>query len=328
MKFMKFTTAILAATIALSGAVEAKNYKLATNVGKLDSTGILLQKFADEVGERTEGRVKIKVFYGGTLGDQLDYFQQIQKGVIEIGLVSSATLENVIPEIGVINMPYMFRSKEEYEEVMTNPKIETMLYAGAEEKGFAMLGFISNGYRSIYSTKPIESIDDLKGMKLRTMSSQTFIDTIDAFGATATPMPYSDVFSALQQGIVDGGESGLGALWTAKFGEVAKYGLNTEQIRLTDTVVMSTTFRDELTPEDLTTVRSTFGEISRESIDFVDSLNAEMMQKAADELGVTYTTPDIGPYIQAVQPLYEKAMQDPAKAKLIEAIYALEDRKM
>ena len=322
-------SALLAAALALvAGAAGAETYRIATNAPDTAGPGLLLQEFADAVAARTEGRVDFEIFANGVLGDQTEYFQQLQSGVVDLGLVNSATLENILPVIGVVNLPYMFRTTEEYGQVMSDPAFTEILFAGAEDQNFLPLGFLSNGFRSLYTTQPVTSIEDLQGMKIRTMSNETYIEMLTLFGAAPTPMAFGDVYPGLQQGVIDGAEGTLSALFDLNFGQAAKYGINTEQTRLTDFVVTSVDFRDALTPEDYAIVQEEFDKISAKSLEVIDASFAEAAQKAVDQFGVTITDIDKTPFIEAVQPMYAEAAQDEAKRAVIERIFGMTGREL
>ncbi|ASJ73835.1 TRAP transporter substrate-binding protein DctP [Granulosicoccus antarcticus] len=331
MKFLKLiSTPLVAAGLALAvtaSPVSAKTYRFATNVSADGNAGLQIQQFVDAVKDRTEGRVEFELFINGQLGDQLQYFQQIQRGVVDAGLVNSAALENIIPAFGVVNLPYVFRTSEEYGSVMTDDRVREALFNAAEKHKFWPLGFLSSGFRSIYTTMPLESFEDLKGKKLRTMSSPTYIEMLKLFGAVPTPLPFGEVYSGMQQGIVDGAEGGLAGLYSAKFGEVAKYALETNQTRLSDFIVTSIRFKESLSEEDHQAVVEEFEKISLASIVFADENEASDLQKAVDEMGVTVIKMDTAPFIEAVSPMYEAALNDADKKELIETIFEIENRE-
>ena len=325
----KITTALIAAAIALaSGVASAETYRIATNAPDNAGPGLLLKEFADSVAKRTEGRVSFEIFANGVLGDQSEYFQQLQSGVVDLGLVNSATLENILPAIGVINLPYMFRTTEEYGKVMSDPELKSLMFAGAEEQNFLPVGFLSNGFRSLYTTRPVASIDDLRGMKIRTMASDTYIEMLTLFGAAPTPMAFGDLFPALQQGVIDGAEGTLSALYDLNFGQAAKFATNTEQTRLTDFVVSSVDFRKAVSPDDYQIVQEEFAKISQKSLEVIDAAFAASAKRAVDELGVRITEVDKSPFIEAVQPMYAEAAKDDAKREVIERIFAMTGRSL
>lgn len=324
-----FTRLVVAGAVTVSLAsttAMAETYRLATNVSETSTAGQLLTEFADSVAERTEGRVEFRMFNDGVLGEQAQYFQQIQRGVIDAGLVNSGTLENVAPAIGVMNLPYVFRTSEEYAQVMTASEVQSALFDATAEHNVVPLGFISSGFRSIYTTTPVESFEDIQGMKLRAIASPTYMEMLTLFGAVPTPLPFGELYAGLQQGIVDGAEGGLAGLYVAQFGEVAKYALLTNQTRLTDFVVTSNRFNESLDPADLAIVREEFEVISLKSIEFSDTSEAADLQNAVDEMGVQVIEVDTAPFIDAVRPMYDDARADAAKQALIEAIFTIENR--
>ena len=326
MKQPACTIAMVCLISFASVSAHAKNYRFATNVSDDSTAGLLIGEFADAVAERTEGRVTFKLFNNSVLGDQPQYLQQIQNNVIDAGLVNSGTLENVVPTVGVMNLPYIFRTSEEYGKVMTAPEVNDILANAYAEKGIAPLGFISSGFRSIYTREPISGFDDLKGLKLRSIASPTYTEMLTLFGAVPTPLPFGDLYAGLQQDVVDGAEGGLAGLYSAKFGEVAKYAVVTNQTRLTDFIVTSSRFREGLSPEDLAIVDEEFEKVSLKSIEFADMKEEEDLAKAVDEMDVEVIEVDTTPFMEAVEPMYEQAREDDEKKPLIDAIFALTDR--
>lgn len=312
----------------MASGAQAKTYKFATNTKEDVGAGALIGEFAEAVDERTDGRVKIKVFANGVLGSQEDYLQQIQKGVVDLGLVNSGTLENIIPEFSVVNLPYVFRTLEEYGEVMTNPEIQDLLFETASSHRFAPLGFFSNGFRNMILKEPVYKMEDLKGMKIRSLSSQTYVDMYSAFGAVPTPMPFGDVFPALQQGVIDGTDGTLSGLYDLNYGQAAKYAARTDHTRLTDFVVLSDKFRDSLSPEDMEIVKEELMKVSVKSLDVIDGEFERSAEKGVEKFGVTIVDVDKAPFMEAVKPMYEEAAQDPKKKKLLEAIFTLEGRQL
>ena len=326
---MKLTirTASAALALALAAAsAQADTYRLATNVTEDSTAGQLLAEFAAAVETRTEGRVKFKMFHNGVLGEQAQYLQQIQSAVLDAGLVNSGTLETVVPAVGVMNLPYMFRSSEEYGTVMTDAGVLGTLGAAAGEQKINVLGFISSGFRSIYTTKPVVDFAGLQGLKLRSIASPTYTEMVSLFGAVPTPLPFGELYSGLQAGVVDGAEGGLAGLWVAKFGEVAKYALVTNHTRLTDFIVTSAHFVGNVGETDMAVLQEEFQKISLKSIEFADTNEADQLAQAVANLGVVVTETDLAPFMAAVQPMYEAARADAAKKPMIEAIFALTGR--
>lgn len=316
----------LLAFAATTTATHADTYRLATNVTEDSTAGQLLASFASAVAERTEGRVAFQMFHNGVLGEQAQYLQQIQSGVLDAGLVNSGTLETVVPAVGVMNLPYMFRTSEEYAQVMTDDTVLSALSEASAAKNVSVLGFISSGFRSIYTTKPVTDFAGLQGLKLRSIASPTYTEMVTLFGAVPTPLPFGELYSGLQAGVVDGAEGGLAGLWVAKFGEVAKHALVSNHTRLTDFVVTSPDFNTRVGEADMAILREEFEKLSLESIAFADNNEADQLALAVSELGVVVTETDLAPFMSAVTPMYDAARADPAKAPLIDAIFTLTGR--
>jgi tripartite ATP-independent transporter DctP family solute receptor len=315
-------------TFQLSAAAQtSKTFKIATSVQANGTAGKLLQQFADDVENRSNGQLKFKIFHGGVLGNQLQYFQHIQRGVIDIGLINSASLETVIPSLGVMNMPYLFRSVDEYRQVMNNQNFRQALFQSSKKYNFGFLGYISSDFRSIYSTQPIKSIEDLSALRLRTISSPTYMEMISRFGAVPTALSFGELYSGMQQGVVDGAEGGVAGVHQAKFSDVAKHVLLTEHTRLTDFVVTSLKFEQSLNEQERKIINEAFSIISNKSITFAEEGEALAIKKLKAEEGVSFYTVDKALLIDAVKPMYSKAKQDKEKSVLLKTIFEIEGRE-
>lgn len=319
---------IYLATFQISVSAQiGKTFKIATSVQANGTAGKLLQQFAENVEKRSQGALKFKIFHGGILGDQLQYFQHIQRGVIDIGLINSASLESVIPSLGVMNMPYLFRSVDEYREVMNNQSFRQTLFQSAKKHNFGFLGYISSDFRSIYSTRPMKSIDDLASLRLRTISSPTYMEMLSRFGAVPTALSFGELYAGMQQGVVDGAEGGIAGIHQAKFSDVAKHVLLTEHTRLTDFVISSLKFEQSLSESERRIINEEFTVISNKSITFAEDGEAFAIKKLIDEEGVTFYPVDKDVLINAVKPMYLEHMQDSDKAPLLKAIFKIEGRE-
>lgn len=173
--------------------------------------------------ERTGGRLGIEVFHSAQLGQEKDTIEQTQFGVIDMNRVSLGPFNNIIEETQIPSLPYIFRSTEHMHKVMDGPVGEEILAAFADHDLIG-LAFYDGGSRSFYnSQKPIKSMDDLAGMKFRVMQSDLFVDMVSALGANATPMPYGEVYSSIQTGVIDGAENNWPSYESSGHYEVAKY---------------------------------------------------------------------------------------------------------
>lgn len=306
----------------------SRTFKIATDVQSNGTAGQLLEQFVQNVQQRTHGKLKFKIFHGGVLGGQLQYLQHIQRGVIDIGLINSASLESVIPEMGVLNMPYLFRNVEDYQKVMSNDAFRQALFELSKPHHFNFIGFISSDFRSIYSSIPISSEKDFNALRLRTISSPTYMQMLVHFGAIPTPIAFGELYAAIQQGVVDGAEGGIAGVYQAKFSDVAKYVLLTEHTRLTDFVISSDKFHRQLSKSERAIVDEEFAKISAISIQVAEHNELVSKQKLINEEGVTFYRPDKDPLIKAVAPMYQESLTNPKKSIILRAIYRIEDRKL
>ncbi|MCU4677347.1 TRAP transporter substrate-binding protein DctP [Catenovulum sp. 2E275] len=303
-----------------------KTFKIVTDIQADGTAGKLIAEFVKNVEQKTNHQIRFKVFHGGVLGDQLQYFQHIQRGVIDIGLINSASIESVIPALGVMNMPYLFRSVEEYRKVMNNQQVRQALFDSSQKHRFTFLGYLSSDFRSIYATTPIRNRADLSSLRLRTISSPTYMQMLASFGAVPTAMPFGELYSAMQQGVVDGAEGGIAGIYQAKFSDVAKYVLLTEHTRLTDFVIASSQFQNSLTATEKQIIEQEFAKISNKSIEFAEQNERINKQKLIEEENVTFYPVDKDEFIARVKPLYSAALTDPDKANLLNTIFKIENR--
>ncbi len=175
------------------------------------------------IQERTDGRICVEVFHSAQLGEEKDTIEQTRFGVIDMNRVSLGPFNNLVEETKVVSLPYIFRSTDHMHKVMDGEIGEEIL-AAFEPHDLVGLAFYDGGSRSFYnSEKPITSIDDIQGMKFRVMQSDVFVDMVDALGGNATPMPYGEVYSGIQTGVIDGAENNWPSFESSGHFEVAPY---------------------------------------------------------------------------------------------------------
>ncbi len=210
--------------------------------------GILV--FQKVLEEKSEGKLKIKIFPDGQLGSEREVLELLQIGSVAITKVSAATMSNFVPEYNVLSIPYLFRNKTHYTTI-----IEGAIGKQILEKGSAYwlrgLCYYDAGSRSFYTkTKPIRTPEDLKGLKLRVMNNQMAIRMVNALGGSATPMAYGELYTAIQQGVVDGAENNPPSFVSSNHYEVSKYYTIDEHSSIPDVVLISTKYWDKLSKEE------------------------------------------------------------------------------
>ena len=215
--------------------------------------------------ERTDGRLCIEVFHSSQLGQEKDTIEQTQFGVIDMNRVSMGPFNNIIEETQVVSLPYVFRSVDHMHRVMDGPVGDEILDAFAAHDLIG-LAYFDGGSRSFYnSVKPIESMADLAGMKFRVMQSDIFVDMVGALGANATPLPYGEVYSSIQTGLIDGAENNWPSYESSGHFEVAGYYTLDQHLIVPEVLVMSKAAWDKLSAEDQAAVR----QAAKDSVPFM-----------------------------------------------------------
>ncbi|AWK89366.1 TRAP transporter substrate-binding protein [Azospirillum thermophilum] len=275
------------------------------------------------VARETKGRIAIKVFPSGQLGDEKDTIQQTQFGVIDMNRVNLAPLNGLIPETRVPALPFLFRSVEHMHKVMDGPIGDEILQAMAP-KGLIGLAYYDNGARSFYNSKrPIKSLEDMKGLKIRVMQSDLFIDTIRALGGSPTPMPPGEVYSSLQTGVVDGAENNWPTYQNQHHFEQAKFYSLSEHSMSPEVLVMSKRSWDKLSAEDQQAIRRAAKESVVKMRELWTAREVES-EKAATAAGVQVNSVPKEAFMKAVEPVYAKHITDPKLKDLVERIRAVQ----
>ncbi|MCF6123276.1 TRAP transporter substrate-binding protein [Mesorhizobium sp. M7A.F.Ca.CA.001.07.2.1] len=279
--------------------------------------------FGELVKERTAGRYAVELYHSAQLGEEKDTIEQVRTGVIDLNRISMAPFNGLIPETTVPSLPYIFRSEDHMHKVMDGA-VGDQIAAAFEQVGLVLLAFYDSGARSFYnSKKPINSLADLSGMKFRVIQSDIFVDMVAALGANATPMPYGEVYSAIETGVIDGAENNFPSYDTAKHAEVAKFYSLDEHTMVPEAFVMAKSSWDKLTPED----QAIFKAAAKESVARQRELwTAKVKESRAkvEAAGSQITTPDKQPFIDAMGPVYEKHVKDDKLKAMVEAIKAVQ----
>lgn len=274
--------------------------------------------------ERTDGRLCVEVFHSAQLGEEKDTIEQTQFGVIDMNRVSLGPFNNIIEETQVPSLPYIFRSTDHMHTVMDGPVGQQILDA-FNDHDLVGLAFYDGGSRSFYnSEKPITSIEDLAGMKFRVMQSDMFVDMVDALGANATPMPYGEVYSSIQTGVIDGAENNWPSYDSSGHFEVAQYYTLDQHLIVPEVLVMAKSTFDRLSAEDQEIVR----QAAKDSVPVMRELWAAREAESearVREAGVEVISDiDKTPFIEAMVPVYEKYVTSPVLQQMVADIQATE----
>lgn len=282
-----------------------------------------LRFLGNQIEEKTQGDIKVMYFPDGQLGGERELVELTQVGVVDITKVSSGLMESFSPMYGIFSLPYLFADRDEYYKVMDNPDVMTPVYQSTQAQGFVGVGWYDSGARNFYMSKaPVRSIDDLKGKKIRVMQSDTAIRTLKLLGASPIAMSQAEVYTSLQQGILDGAENNEFALTIARHGEVARYYSYDMHTRIPDILLMSSLTLEKLTPEQQRIVNDAI----KASIEFEkaawDAEIEKTKQQAVKDFNVEFFDIDIKPFQQAVQPIYAELKNRPQLDALYQTIQA------
>ena len=197
--------------------------KISISTAQNSHQGVAIDTFAKEVAARTGGRYKVETFYNGSLGGERESIEAVQLGTQELAFSSTGPVPNFVPETKILDVPFLFRDKAHARAVLDGP-IGQDLLAKFDAKGFKALAWGENGFRHMTNSKrDVKAPEDLKGLKMRTMENPVHIAAYKGLGIITTPMAFPEVFTALQQGTVDGQENPLPVIMSAKFSQVQKH---------------------------------------------------------------------------------------------------------
>lgn len=321
---MMTTLLASAAFVAAGVTAQAQTTLRSTDIHPDGYPTVEAVKFMGQLlDQRSNGRLKVQVFHSAQLGQEKETIDQTRFGVIDINRINMAPFNNLIPATNVPSLPFIFRSVAHMRKVMDGA-IGDGILKEFEKHDLVGLAFYDSGSRSFYnSKKPITSPADMKGMKIRVQQSDMFVSLVSALGANATPMPFGEVYSALQTGVIDGAENNWPSYESTKHFEVAKFYSVTEHSLSPEVLVMSKKSYDKLSPEDQKLIKA----VAKESVAKMRELwdarekSSEAKVKAG---GAQINTVEKKPFIDAMKPVYDKFVTDAALKDLVAKIQAVE----
>lgn len=282
-----------------------------------------LQKFADLVAEKTDNQVKVEVFHSSQLGNERDMIEGLQLGTLEMALVSTAPLSSFTDDFLVFDLPFIFKDTVNARKVVDSEIGQDML-DDLDSQGIIGLCYMENGFRNITNNKgPINAPEDLKGLKIRTMENPVHMESINSLGASATPMAFGELFTALQQGTIDGQENPLPVIESSKFYEVQKYLTISEHFYAPSPLLIGKDFYNGLSPELQSAIKEAALEAREYERQLIDEMNEKLMVEL-EEKGMEINKPDKAPFIAAVQPVYEQ-FEDKIPAELVQKVIAAQE---
>lgn len=270
------------------------------------TTHVGVERFAEILEKESEGRLSVDVFPGGQMGDSKDEIEQVRSGTLQVSIASPATLSTSYPNAAALAIPYGFPGDSEKEQWESLTKVQdgdalTSLTKGmAEETGLHALDWAwVSGFRHITnSVKPIESIDDVKGLYLRSPDAPVHMLPLQNMGASVTPIPFSELYLALQTGTVDGQENPVSLIVVSKFAEVQKHLALTSHLLQLQTPVTSTQFMESLCESDRELISEAMREAGRHQSEVAIQQNIDGVAKL-EQMGMKVTRPKLDPFREA-----------------------------
>jgi tripartite ATP-independent transporter DctP family solute receptor len=292
-------------TATAAGTGTGTVLKLAHALDQSHPVHAAMEFMAKRVGELSKGTLTVKMFPNGQLGSEPETIEQLQRGAIAIAKTSAAAMEGFVPDMAVFGLPYLFRDEAHYWSVLNSPLGLQLLNAG-ESAGMHGLCYYDSGSRSFYTVdKPILTPADVKELKIRVLPSKMARDFIVTLGGGPTPIPWGELYTALQSAMVDGAENNPPSYLSSRHYEVARHYSLDEHTRIPDIIVFSQKIWKGLSPQE----RDWVNQAAAESVEFQRKLWVEKTAEAlaiVEKAGVTIYRPDKQPFVDATAPMYKE----------------------
>lgn len=320
MKISKWSYMIFPVVISLFGtAALARDFRAADNQPADYPTGLAMKFIGEQVSAATKGKYNVKVFSNSALGSGMDAIEQVKIGAIDMTRVSTSEFHGIVPESVIPSFPFLFRDIEHFRKVVYGSIGDEILTA-FDKHGFVALCMYEAGARSMYGKKPIRTVADVKGMKIRVQPSDLWVSLVGAMGATATPIPYAEVYTALKTGLVDAAENNYPSYETSKHYETAPIYSETEHVMAPDVVVFSKKVWETLSKEEQVIIRKA----AKDSVPYFTKLwiaKEDASKEIVKKAGATFVT-DVkkAEFVAVMKPVWDKFSPTPELKALVQKI--------
>ncbi|RIV68272.1 TRAP transporter substrate-binding protein [Flagellimonas aequoris] len=299
-----------------------KTIRLAHGLDVNHSVHRAMVKMGEDLENISGGKLKIEIYPNQQLGTEREILELIQLGSLDMTKVSVATLENFAPKTRILGLPYLFESRKHAFEVLDGP-IGQALLDNAQQFRLKGLGYYDAGFRSFYTEhEPVNSPDDLKGLKIRVMESVTAMDMVKSLGGSPTPISWGELYTSLQQGVVDGAENNPPSFYLSKHYEVCPYYALDEHTFSPDVLIVGTQFWNQLSEQEQKWVN----EAVKRSLEHQRKLWAESEAEAlqaVQKAGVKISHPNKEPFIQLTKEMYKAYESDEELNNMIQQIKSM-----
>jgi len=324
MTFQLKTLARLIAVAVLAASTSAsmaRTFRSAEVHSKDFPTNQAVMHMSEELSKATGGKDSIKIFADSSLGSEKDTVEQVKIGALDMVRVSSASFHGIVPESVIPSLPFLFRDIEHFRKTMYGPQGDKIL-AAFDKAGFIGLALYESGARSVYAKKPIKSLADMKGLKIRVQPSDLMVSLVSAMGASPTPMPFAEVYTGLKTGLLDAAENNYPSYDEAKHYESAPVYSETMHVMTPEVLVFSKKVWDTLTKEEQAAIRKA----AKDSVPFYVKLwePKEKDAQAAVMKGGAKVVPaaeiDRKAFVEAEKPVWDKFAATPELKALVSDI--------
>lgn len=336
-KKIRLLAAVGAIVLALSGCggdtadgseteTKAQIIRVAFNQSEEHPEYLAMKEFGEKFEEETDGRYKVEIYPNAILGDQGPVTEFVRTGALQMAMVPCSVPEGYNEDFAIIGAPYLYDDVEQLREVTLNGTFDE-LFASTQKYNFEVVAVYTSGMRNIYANKPIEKPEDMKGLKVRVMDSDTYIQMTKLMGGVGVPMAQGDVYTGIQQKVIDGAENSERVYVDFKHYEVAGYYSYTQHVVMPDVVIANAEFLQDMSAED----REIYDRLINESIETEFDLFEESVEEAkkeAEEAGVTFVYPDTEVFRERCQPLLENlANQSEVTRSIYDAVLKVKEEE-
>jgi tripartite ATP-independent transporter DctP family solute receptor len=305
------------------GSAEGRILKIAHSLPTSHPVHRGLEELQRRVNERSGGRLQIDIFPNEQLGNETQCLEKVQAGTLDITKTSAAPIGNFVPAFKVFSLPYLFRDREHYWQVLDGPVGQEMLEVlGKKEDGNSSdlhgLGYFDSGSRSFYTVDPVGSPSELAGKKIRVMNDQVAMAMVKAMGGSPTPISFGELYTALKQGTVDGAENNPPSFVSSRHYEICKNYVLDHHARIPDVILMSSKVWETLSPDERDWLKGAVADASKFQRE-VWAEETENCMKTLREAGVNIVEPDLAPFRAAAAPVlreYAKGVTGPLVEKI------------
>jgi TRAP-type transport system periplasmic protein len=306
-----FAALAIAVALVSPGATQDKPVTLRI-ASAFDQTTDMMQAakhFADLVKERSKGSIDVKIFAGGQMGGEKDNVEALKLGEIEMAVFGTYPIVTLTPKYSFFDAPFVFRDRDHVYKVWSGKLGEEVRAAFAKAHGIHTVGIMGRGYRHITSNSPVNSVDDLKGVKIRMGQSKPFIDAFTEIGAVVVPIALPELFTSLKLGVVSASDGPFDQIYTFKLQEAQKYLAITGHLYATSLWLMNDRFYKSLSPSQ----RKAVDDSAAEALTYGDQLSAASEKQLLDKLqqaGMQVTKPAIAPFMAKAKPAIDRLFKD------------------